>query len=198
MADPGHTDGRIARGIRSRRAIVESHTELVREGVLRPTAQMVADRAGVSVRTIWTNFSDLEALLQATSERWLELDAAMWEPVDPTLPMAERIEVFCARRAARMDHISPAARSSLLGEPFSDALMDSRRQHIARLKADLQHTFGPELGEPCAEHGGVYDELYVIAAWPVWMMLLDDLDLDREKALEATTDAFRRVLAEWS
>lgn len=192
----GHVDGRIARGIRTRHAIVEAHTELVREGVLRPTAQRVANRAEVSVRTIWTNFADLEALLRATTQRWLDLDAEVWEPVDPTLPLAERTELFCARRAVRMEHLEPAARSSALGEPFSPALQKAKKQHVRRLRADLEHTFGPEIGSR-TEQEAIHQELYVIASWEVWRILIDDLGLTREQVVASTTDAFRRVLHEF-
>jgi AcrR family transcriptional regulator len=187
------TDGRIARGIRTRQAIVEAHTELVRDGVLKPTAQLIADRAGVSVRTIWTSFADLEALLEATTERWLDLDAEIWEPVDPALPLAERIDVFCRRRADRVEQIGPGARSSALGEPFSPALRAAREQHVQRLRDDLDHSFGADLG-PRSRQPTAYEELYVAASWPTWSALVDDLGLTRDQALRTTTAVFRRVL----
>ncbi len=187
-------DGRVARGERTRRAIVDAHTELVREGVLRPTAQLVADRAGVSIRTLWSNFSDVEALLQASTRRWLELDTSWWEPVDPALPLDERITRFCDRRAARVELMAPAARSAALGEPFSPALRDSRRQHVERLLSDLEHTFGPDLGPRSGARSAIYAELFVIASWPTWQTMTEDLALTREQALAAMTDGFRRLL----
>ena len=193
MKDDVITDGRIARGIRTRRAIVAAHTELVREGVLRPTAQRVADRAQVSVRTIWTNFSDLEALLRATTELWMQMDLQLWEPVSPDLPLSERIGVFCRQQADRVEHLAPAARSSVLGEPFSPALKDGRRTVGQRLKADLESTFGPELGR-YDENSAIYDELYVTASWPVWQLLTEDLGRTRDQALESTTTWFRNIL----
>jgi len=196
VSNDEHIDGRIARGIRTRQAIVEAHTELVREGVLRPTAQRVADRAGVSVRTVWTGFADLEALLRATTQRWLDLDAELWQPVDPALPMSERIDLFCNRRVARVEHLEPAARSSVLGEPFSPALRKARREHVERLRVDLEHTFGPEIGRR-TDHPAVHDELYVMAAWPVWKILTIELGMTREVALQTTTNGFRRVLQEF-
>ncbi len=196
MDHEDHQDGRIARRFRTRAAIVTAHTELVSEGVLRPTAQRVADRAGVSVRTIWTNFADLESLLRSTTERWMKLDAEIADPVDPDLRLAERIEQFCARQAERVEHLAPAARSSILGEPFSAALRDGRRTVSARLWKDLEHTFCPELG-PRMEHGSIYDELYVIVAWPVWKMLTEDLGRTRAQALRATTEGCRRALAQY-
>jgi len=190
----GHVDGRVARGERTRRAIVDAHTELVSEGVLKPTAQSVADRAGVSIRALWSNFNDLESLLSASVQRWLELDLTWWTPVDPTLPLDERIVTFCARRAVRLENMAPAARSAALGEPFSVALRMSRRQHVERLLSDLEHTFSPELGPRDGAEPPGYRDLYAAASWPVWSVMIDDLGLPREEAVDAMIDGFRRVL----
>ncbi len=91
-----HTDGRVARGERTREAIVAAHTALLREGVLKPTGQAIADRAGVSVRTLWANFKDFEALLKETTAtgsrrtpscRWWSIPASRWLIASrPTMP----------------------------------------------------------------------------------------------------------------
>jgi len=188
---PEQLDGRVARGERTRRAIVDAHTDLVRAGVLRPTAQAVADHAGVSIRTLWSNFSDVEALLEASVARWLELDLTWWTPVDPQLPLSERITTFCRRRADRHEKMAPAARSAALSEPFSAALRASRRQHVERLLADLEHSFSPELGARTVDGPRKYHELYVAACWPTWSVLIDDLRLSREQATAVMIDAFR-------
>src|SRR5215212_2568003 len=114
-----HSDGRIARGERTREAIVEAHAALLREGVLKPTAKAIAERAGISPRTLWINFKDLETLLEATTAYWLDADAALRTPVDASLPLDERIEHFCRQRGHRLELLAPAARSAVLGEPFS-------------------------------------------------------------------------------
>ena len=57
-------DGRALRSERSRRPIVEALFALVGEGVLQPTAQQVADRAGVGIRTVFRHFEDMDALLR--------------------------------------------------------------------------------------------------------------------------------------
>ena len=191
---PGHLDGRVARGERTRRAIVDAHTDLVREGVLKPTAQTVADRAGVSVRALWSNFNDLESLLSASVQRWLELDLTWWTPVGPTLPLDERIVTFCERRAVRLENMAPAARSAALGEPFSVALRASRRQHVERLLSDLEYTFSPELGARDGVEPPGYRDLYLVASWPAWSVMVDDLDLSHDEAIEAMIEGFRRVL----
>ena len=73
-------DGRIARSHRTRRAIVDAMRALHGEGDLRPSASRIAGRAGVSLRTVWQQFADMEALLLEAGRRDLEillgLDAA--------------------------------------------------------------------------------------------------------------------------
>ena len=46
-------DGRVRRGARNRQTIVDALLDLVGSGILRPTAQQVADRAGVGIRTVF-------------------------------------------------------------------------------------------------------------------------------------------------
>ena len=177
-----NTDGRIARGERTRDAIIDAHTGLLREGVLKPTAKVLAARAGISLRTFWLNFNDLEALLRATSAHWLEADAELWRPVDPGLPLAERIDLYVAQRAERLEHIAPAARSAALGEPFSPALQASRQAHVQRSVTDLEAAFAVELEEAGADRDLLHKSLYIATSWPSWAILRDDFGLGVDAA----------------
>ena len=56
------TDGRRARGHVSRSRIVAAMIELVREGCVAPTAEQVALRADVGLRTVFRHFDDMESL----------------------------------------------------------------------------------------------------------------------------------------
>lgn len=187
-------DGRVARGERTRRAIVDAHTRLLIEGQVKPTAQAVADRAGVSIRTLWSNFSDVEALREASVQRWLEIDEAFWSPVEPTGPLDARIARFCHRQADRIENLAPAARAAELVEPFSLALRTSRRRHVERLFGALEETFSPEIGPRSGLTETVYRELYVLSCWPTWRTYTEDLGLDRASAVEAMIRGFTRVL----
>ena len=52
-------DGRRQRSARSRAAIIEASFELMQEGVLAPTAQQIAERAGVGIRSFFRHFEDM-------------------------------------------------------------------------------------------------------------------------------------------
>jgi AcrR family transcriptional regulator len=56
------TDGRIARSKRTRESIANALLELLEEGVSQPRAQHIAERAEVSVRTVFQHFDDMEGL----------------------------------------------------------------------------------------------------------------------------------------
>ena len=178
------TDGRVARGERTRDAIIEAHTGLLREGVLKPTGRVIADRAGVSVRTLWANFKDLEALLQATTAYWDAADQQLLVTVDPARPLAERVEAFCVQRGQRLEHLAPAARSAALGEPFSEALARSRQTHIDRLQSEIEALFAGELASAAAAGDETLKYALITATgWPTWQLLHDDLNLSSDEVV---------------
>src|SRR5215813_472395 len=94
----GRVDGRTARAERTRNAIVEAHLALIGEGDLRPTGERIAERAGISLRALWTNFKDMEALFAASGKRLAKRQAAEFRPVSPNLPLPQRVEEFCVQR----------------------------------------------------------------------------------------------------
>lgn len=189
-----HSDGRIARGERTRDAIVQAHADLLREGVLKPTAKAIAERAGISPRTLWINFKDLETLLEATTAYWLDADAALRVPVDTSMPLPDRIDQFCRQRALRLEHLAPAARSAALGEPFSAALAAARRELIKRLRHDLAETFPAELEAAGGVDGALCLGLMAAASGMTWSFARDDLGRDIDDATAIMRDTFTRLL----
>lgn len=186
-----NVDGRIARGERTRDAILAAHTALLREGVLKPTGKAIAARAGISLRTLWLNFSDLEALMAESVGYWLGADADLRRRIDPSLPLARRIDDYVAQRAVRLEHLAPAARSAVLGEPFSPALQASRREHVLRVSRDVDEAFGAELTAMGACGEQLRSALFVASSWPAWSSLRHDLGLD----VSAATDVMRTSIA---
>lgn len=187
------TDGRVARGERTRDAIVAAHTALLLEGELKPTAKVIADRAGVSVRTLWANFKDLEALLNETTAYWMAADDELCQPIDPSRPLDERITTFCAERARRLENIAPAARSAVLGEPFSPALRRSREAHVRRLRLEVESVFAAEIAVDDA--GDLKFALMAASGWPAWQGLRDDYKLSPDQALAVMTRTISALLA---
>jgi AcrR family transcriptional regulator len=61
-------DGHRQRSERSQIAIVEAALTLINEEKQVPTAQQIADRAGVSIRSFFRHFADMDALFLSADE----------------------------------------------------------------------------------------------------------------------------------
>jgi AcrR family transcriptional regulator len=184
-------DGRTARAERTRKAIVDAHVTLLLAGDLRPTAERIADRAGVSLRALWGHFADMETLFAASGARVLAMQDAAYRPVDVSLPRHRRIEEYCAQRARLLEKLAPAARAAQLKEPFSPALSGYRTSYLNRARDELSALFAPELDEAGEGRGEVLTALIAISMWPTWATLRDDLGLD----VDAARAALARMVA---
>ena len=122
VSDSEPADGRAARSHRSRRAIVDAMRALHAEGDLRPTAPRVAERAGVSLRTVWQQFADMETLLVEANRRDNEILRSLMQRIDPDQPLAARVALFTGQRARILEQMTPSWRAARLYEPFSAEL----------------------------------------------------------------------------
>ena len=96
-------DGRVARGQRTKEAVVEAFLSLIEDGDPQPKARAIAARAGVSLRSVWQHFEDLETLYLAAGRREMEKVGPVMAAVDLSLPTAERVAVFVDRRVEALE-----------------------------------------------------------------------------------------------
>ncbi len=179
---PARVDGRTLRAERTRAAIVDAHLALIGEGDLRPTGERIAERAGVSLRALWTNFKDMETLFEASGARLLaEYDAA-WRPVPPAQPLSRRVEAYCRQRARLLQLIAPSARASAMREPVSAQLHRNRLKHIDRVRDEVTALFAPELDMAGQGREQLLHALLAATMWSNWSMLRDGLGLDVDAA----------------
>jgi TetR/AcrR family transcriptional regulator of autoinduction and epiphytic fitness len=188
-------DGRSARAERTRAAIVDAHLALIAEGDLRPTGERIAERAGVSLRALWTNFKDMETLFEASGARVLAEQDAAFRPVDPTLPLAKRVDLFCRQRARLLQLIAPSARAAQLREPTSAQLRRNRMKHIDRLRDEINILFAAELDLAGADRTQLLNALLTATTWPAWSMLRDVLGLGVDEARRTMARTVHALLA---
>jgi AcrR family transcriptional regulator len=189
---PARPDGRTARAERTRRAIIVALLDLIDEGDLKASAERIADRAGVSLRALWTNFRDLETLYAAAGARLTELQEAEWRPVPLELDLARRVEEFCRQRVRMLEIIAPAARAAQLRMPYSPQLRRNRAHQNERVKDELERLFRHELTMAGPRGEELAHALLAATTWHAWAALRDDLGLDAEAAQHAM---HRTVLA---
>jgi AcrR family transcriptional regulator len=155
---------------------------LAAEGDLKASPERIVARAGVSLRTLWTQFKDLEGLYAAANARLIELQDEQYRPVDPALPLPARVRDFCAQRARMLEIVAPAARAAELRRPYSAQLRRNQAVHNARLRQEIEATFPADLPSGAAREQLVH-ALLVNTGWPAWSMLRDDLGLTESAAV---------------
>jgi len=165
-AHPTATDGRLARGARTRRLLAEALVNLLQEGDPHPTANRIAQRAGVSLRLVFHHFDDLESVLRAAVAVQEERHWHRFRPVSPSLPLEERIRAVVRQRADVFRAVLPVRRAA-------DRLIDTSPTVAAEtarvrnaLRSQLAETFAPELERLDPNAGrGVLDALDVAVSW---------------------------------
>ena len=175
-------DGRAARAARTRSAIVDAHLALIEEGDLRPTGERIAERAGVSLRALWANFRDMEALFRASGERLRERSEALFRPVPPDLPFTRRVEEFCRQRARILELIAPSARAAALLEPFSAQLRANRKATIEWERRELSELFAAEFEALGPAREEALHAITVVTTYAGWAMMRDVLGLEADQA----------------
>ncbi|MFT4569450.1 MAG: AcrR family transcriptional regulator [Hyphomicrobiaceae bacterium] len=171
-------DGRLQRAERSRTAIVKALHDLIGEGSLVPTAQDVATRAGVGMRTVFRHFSamddlfaELDQLLRAEIQPLLNSQA-------PTGPLPTRILQLAERRAALYERVGPYLRATRLHHWRSDFLEQQLKATVRDLRHELRQ-WVPELkGRP-----NVLETLDLLLAFETWDRLRTEQRLGVARAL---------------
>jgi TetR/AcrR family transcriptional regulator of autoinduction and epiphytic fitness len=181
----GTADGRVLRGRRNREAVVEAFLSLIEEGDQRPTARAIAARAGLSTRSVFQHFADLEQIYEVAGRRQVRALRPLLEAVDPTLPLPERVERFVTHRSRLLERLDPVARAARLREPFSDQLQANRDTVVRLMRAQVCDSFAPELRslDPAAGDRSA-TALASASSWAAWYHLRNDQGLDVAAAAE--------------
>lgn len=163
-------DGRRARRSRNREAVVDALFDLLAEGSGVPGADAIAERAGVSVSSLFRYFDGLEDLKNQTVERYFTRYEALFEiPHIGEGTLAERIETYIDARARLYDAIAPIARlarARAYDQPSLAApLALARASFIDQIRAH----FAPELAglsaDDAAARVALVDSLTSFEAW---------------------------------
>lgn len=188
-------DGRRARAARTREAIVVSALALIDAGELRPTAATIAARAGLSVRSVFQHFTDLEDLFVAVADRHVDRIASLYTGAVYEGDLASRIDAFVDHRARLYEAIAPIRRAAILQEPFSPVI--ASRLELARTlhRLDLERAFGDELRGTASGDDSLREALSAVTGFVVWDEMRRRSALDVPAACAAMRRAVTGLLA---
>ena len=187
------TDGRLRRSERSRQAITEAALELVREGVLIPTAQQIADRAKVGIRSVFRHYADMETLFDAMGAEWQQEAVSFLAEEPISAGLEERTLALVRRRAQLFSRFAPIQRSKLLLVWKSERLRSDQMRGQRALRNERARWI-PELTEAPAALREAFD---ATTSFAHWNQLSEGQGLEEDAALaaiEAQTLAIVRAI----
>ncbi len=142
-------DGRTARRQRNREAVIDALIALTAEGDADPSVDAIADRAGVSYRSVYRYFSDRSEMLDAAADRamsWIRpMLAETVTAFDLDDPLDHRIDGLVDARSEVYAQIAEVARTALrrshteprIAKEFIDARELMREQIAERFAPEL-------------------------------------------------------------
>jgi AcrR family transcriptional regulator len=184
-------DGRVLRGERNREAIVAAMFALVGEGALAPTAEQVATRAGVGLRSVFRHFTDMESLYSALDARLRQEAQPILADREPRGARADRARALVQQRARLYERIAPYKRAANLARQRSPFLNAQHRALVATLRADLLRWL-PELARAPRD---VFAAIELATSFEAWDRLRGDQALSPARAqasVEASVHALLR------
>lgn len=146
VADDAAVDGRTARRDRNRELVLDAVIELFTEDQLAPNAADVAARSGVSLRSVYRYFEDLDELMRAAIARHAERVAPLYEVPDVGVgPIEHRITRLVSWRTRLYEAAAPTARAALQRAPANPLLREQMERVRATLRGQTEAMFAPEL-----------------------------------------------------
>ena len=139
-------DGRTARRDRNRLAVLDAVLELFAEGNLDPGVHEVADRSGVSLRSVYRYFEDLDELVTAAIDRHLQQVRPLFE-MDGLGegPLPQRVERFAERRVRLFEAVRVIYRASRVRAASDPQVQRDLMDTQQWLASQTQQMFAPEL-----------------------------------------------------
>jgi AcrR family transcriptional regulator len=181
-------DGRAQRSARSREAVVDAMLDLLEEGTLRPGAAEIAARAGVSVRTVFRHFEDLEQLFATAAEHQAMRIGTLLLSAPPGGSRVDRVDALVRHRADLYERIGPVRRAALRHEPFHQAVHEGLAQARRLLRRHLLATLGSELEQlDGADRATIVAALETATSFAAWDNLRVEQRLSVPQARAALT-----------
>lgn len=179
-------DGRVQRRERNRAAVVDALLALFHEGRLEASPAEIAERAGVSERSLFRYFDDLDDLRRSAIARHLaSIEPLRRVEVRAGAALEERIGVLVSQRAALYDEVGWVGVLTRMRAPVQPVLAAELAVMRASFRDQIAGLFASELAAMAPQ-----DARHVLAAADVltsfesYQLLRADQQLSREAALD--------------
>jgi AcrR family transcriptional regulator len=182
------SDGRRRRSEQSRAKIIEAMLSLVRDGKIVPTAEEVAERAEIGLRSVFRHFADMEMLrhemvgqMAMSYAKWLAPYEGDWH---------DQIKDLISRRASAYEEIMPFKRAADVRRYKSSAI-GSEFDRLNMLMRSRLHSILPK---EFTDQEILFESLDLVLSIDAWRRLREDQNLSVEDARKALFNLVQAIL----
>lgn len=136
-SDPKPPDGRHKRSEQSRQKIAAAMIDLIMEGVPSPSAEEIAERAKVGLRSVFRHFKDMDSLFVEVSSLFRAEHVKDFDLPESEGPWQKKLEVLSERRLDLYDRIFPMMQATARQKERSPFVHQDHMAFQARLRRQL-------------------------------------------------------------
>ena len=185
-------DGRRLRREQNREAVIDALVALFEEGRYQPGTAEIAERAGLSPRSLFRYFDDADDLNHAAIDRQLaKARPLLAVGVGPDAPTAEKIRHLVAARVKLHETTAPAARAARASAHRRPVVATQLHDARSFLRHQIERLFAAELGGARAVLLPAVDAL---CSFETYELLRHDHGLSRSKVTSALVAALTTLL----
>lgn len=163
-----------------------------------PGAAEVAERAGVSERTVFRHFADLDSLFLAAATQQRPRLIIYLAPRPDNKEIEKRIAAVVRLRSRMYEDIGAIRRVAMRlvadHEPLARVVGEANRA----ARRQLADVFEPELSKAGKDKTLVLDELDLVTGWSSWSALRDQLGCSPERARRVMSELLTNTLAPYA
>ncbi|MFQ3257379.1 MAG: AcrR family transcriptional regulator [Porticoccaceae bacterium] len=183
-------DGRLLRSERSRQLIIEAIIELIDEGFLIPTAQQVAQRADVGIRSVFRHFDDMEDMFKTANEIIFQDTRPLFVGGDRSGTLETRVSNATEQITAGYSSVKNFMLSGRIRRWNTPVILKNYTLNRKRLQKELEDWI-PEILElteankQCA---------YALASFDFWFRLHEDQEVSQADCVDIISRQLRALL----
>ncbi len=187
-------DGRVERTSATRNNILAMTRELILEGMVDPTARQIAERAGITTRTLFRHFPDMESLYRSFIEA---AEAQATAVMDESFPEGspeqwqQLLQVVIDRRVRVYESLLPLYISAIWSK-YRATPGDARRYKGTRRRRNRLKALLPE---PIASDPILFEAIDGLLGIDYWVSLRRDQRLSVSKSSAVLRLALEKLIA---
>ncbi|GGB64540.1 TetR/AcrR family transcriptional regulator [Blastomonas aquatica] len=185
-----HPDGRKQRSERSRLAIVDAMLDIIMGGKMEPSAADIAERAGVSARTVFRHFEEMDSLYSEMTERMeAQIMPIIHQPFTGDGWQAQ-LDQLLERRAVIYEKIMPLKIAASIRRFSSDYLMLNYERFLHLERTGLENV----LPDPVRKNATMLSAVEMCAGFQTWRRLRQDQNLSVDQATDVVKLTISKLL----